>query len=122
MLNHIDDYFDRMPEPDKSCLLYLRQFILEMDSGISERWHYNTPFYHYGGKWMLYIPYNAKTRDLYLGFVHGYKLKHPALKSEGRKQIRIYRIDATKDIKIKELKTILKEAMQYIKTAKSPTR
>lgn len=114
MLNALDDYFLNLPEPEQSCLLFLRQFILEFNKGISEHWHYHTPFYYYKGKWMCYISYQRKKRILYLGFVHGNKLRHKKLLSEGRKQIKVYYLDPAKDLDIKTLKAIFKEAIYCI--------
>lgn len=114
MLNHLDNYFFSLPEPEQSCLLFVRKFILSQHPDISERWHYNTPFYHYKGRWMCYISYQAKKRNIYLGFVHGYKMKHKHLRAEGRKQIKVYYIDANKDLDNKSLNQIFDLAVHYI--------
>jgi hypothetical protein len=114
MLNQLDNYFLSLPEPEQGCLLFVRQFILGFNSDISEHWHYNTPFYYYKEKWMCYISYQKKQRTIYLGFVHGYKLKHKKLLSEGRKQIKVYYLDPAKDLDIKTLRAIFKEALHYV--------
>jgi len=114
MFKNLDDYFLSLPEPEQSCLLFLRQFILDFNKGISEHWHYNTPFYYYQGKWMCYISYQSKKRILYLAFVHGNQLKHKKLLSEGRKQVKVFYLDAAKDVNIRTLKAIFTEALQHI--------
>ncbi|HQQ93724.1 MAG TPA: DUF1801 domain-containing protein [Bacteroidia bacterium] len=114
MLNQLDNYFFTLPEPEQGCLLFVRKFILEFNTGISEHWHYNTPFYYYKGRWMCYIAHKAKSRTFYLGFVHGYKLKHKNLLSEGRKQIKVYYLDAHQDLDIEGLRKVFMLALAYI--------
>ncbi len=71
---------------------------------LQEYWKFNTPFYYYKGKWFGYLSYSEKRHhEIYIGFIKGYKVKHKKLLSEGRKQIKVYRIDATKNINLKEL-------------------
>ena len=41
-----------------------------------------------------------------IGFVKGYQVEHRKLAGEGRKQIKVFRIDAEKDIDVKALKKI----------------
>ena len=110
MLNHLDNFFLTLDEPEQGCLLFIRQFILNYSNKFSEHWKYNTPFYHFNGKWFCYLSYHKKTKRIYIGFVYGYKLNHPKLLSEGRKQIKVFYIDAAKDVDIKSLKAIMKEA------------
>lgn len=50
MLNAIDNYFLSKDEPIKSCLLFLRDYILNFDKNITEAWKYGMPFYWYKGK------------------------------------------------------------------------
>ncbi len=114
MLIHPDNKFIGLPEPEQSCLLYLRQFISEFKPGISEHWHFNTPFYYYKERWMCYISYEKKHRTIYLAFVHGYKLKHKKLLSEGRKKMKVFYLDAAKDVDVQSLKQIFTEVTKYI--------
>lgn len=102
----LDNFFLKIPEPQQSCLLFLRQFFIE-NMKLQENWKFNTPFYYYNGKWFCYISYSAKrNHEIYIGFVKGYKVSHPKLLAEGRKQIKVYRIQPNKDINIKELSKI----------------
>lgn len=119
MLNPADNFFLTLPDPEQSCLLFIRQFILDQNTGISEKWHYNTPFYHYKGKWMCYLSYRPKDRVIYIGFVHGYKLKHKLLLSEGRKQIKVFYLNAYNDVDIKSLREVFKLALNFIESLES---
>ncbi len=114
MLNQLDNFFFSLDEPERGCLLFIRQFILDHDPDISEQWKFNTPFFYYKGKWMCYIPYNRKTKVIYISFVNGNKITHKKLLSEGRKQTKVFYLDANKDVDIKSLKNILSLAIQHI--------
>ncbi|MDO9000792.1 MAG: DUF1801 domain-containing protein [Bacteroidota bacterium] len=115
MLNHLDNYFFSLEEPHRSCLLFLRQFILNYSNQLSEQWKFNTPFYYYNNKWFCYISYHKKTKLIYIGFVQGYKIKHSKLLSEGRKQVKVFYIDPEKDIDVKNLNAIFKKACSLYK-------
>jgi hypothetical protein len=106
MEQSLDAFFLKIPEPQQSTLLFLRQFFMtEME--LQENWKFNTPFYYYKGKWFCYLSYSAKRKhEIYIGFVRGYQIEYPNLSSEGRKQIKVYRINPEQDIDIKALKKI----------------
>ncbi|HEY2581663.1 MAG TPA: DUF1801 domain-containing protein [Mucilaginibacter sp.] len=55
MLREIDNFFLQKHEPLKSCLLFLRGFILDYDKNITEAWKYKMPFYCYNGKMFCYL-------------------------------------------------------------------
>lgn len=110
MLNQLDHYYLSLPEPEQSCLLFLRDFILAHDPAISHHFKYSTAFFYYNNKPLCYFSINVK-KQLYIGFVNGYKISDPTLVSEGRKQIRVWRIDPEQDIDIKTLKRILQAAL-----------
>ncbi len=101
-----DNYFLTLPEPSQSALLYLRSFLIE-EMQLSETWKFNTPFYYYKNKWFCYLSYSKKKDETYIGFVQGYKIEFPNLVSEGRKQIKIYKINPHKNINQKDLKKII---------------
>lgn len=110
MQEQIDNYFYSLNEPQKSCLLFLRRFILDYSDKITESRKFNTPFYYYNKKWLAFISYDPKTNVIYIAFVKGNLMKHPKLVSEGRKQQKIFYVDPSKDVDIKSLKAILQEA------------
>jgi hypothetical protein len=103
----LSQYFLNLPEPQQSALLFLRRFFID-DVKLEEHWKFNTPFYYFNGKWFCYLSYSKKrNNEIYIGFVKGYLVNHPKLLSEGRKQIKVYRINPNKDINVKELKAIV---------------
>jgi hypothetical protein len=111
MQNSVDHYFNLLDEPHRSCLLFLRRFILDFSANIEERRKNNTPFYYYKGKWLCFISYHPIKKDIYISFVDGAKIDHKELLSEGRKKMKIWKVDPGSDINIKTLKTIFAKAI-----------
>lgn len=108
MLNPLENYFLQYQDPLQGCMLYLRDWLKE--NGLEEVYKFSTAFYQYKGKMFCYMSVRAKDQKLYVGFVKGYKMKHPSLKKEGRKQIKVIYINPEADLPMKELKQIISEA------------
>jgi hypothetical protein len=111
MLREIDNYFLQKDEPLKSCLLFLREFILGYDENITEAWKYKMPFYCYKGKMFCYLWVHKKTNQPYIGIVEGKRINHPLLIIEKRSRMKIMLLDAEKDIPVNTIETILKMAL-----------
>lgn len=106
MEQSLDSFFLKIPEPQQSTLLFLRRFFM-VEMMLEESWKFNTPFYYFNGKWFCYLSYSSKRKhEIYIGFVRGHLVEYPNLESEGRKQIKVYRVNPKKDIDIKALKKI----------------
>lgn len=108
MLNPLENYFLKQPEPQQSCMLYLRTHLIE--HGFDEQYKYMTAMYYFKSKPFCYLSYSSKSNKLYVGFIKGYKMKHPSLKQEGRKQIKVLYLDPEKDLPLKQIKEIITEA------------
>lgn len=108
MLNPLENYFLQYNEPLQSSMLYLRSWLKKQ--GLEEVYKFSTAFYQYKNKMFCYMSVRAKDRQLYLGFVKGYKMKHPSLIKEGRKQIKVIYINPEEDLPMKELNDIVKLA------------
>ena len=106
MEDKIENYFLSLPEPEQSVLLFLHLFFSK-EVMLSHKRKFNTPFYYYNGKWFCYLDYNKVTRSIHVSFVKGNQVSHPKLLSEGRKQMKIYRVNLEKDINVKELAEII---------------
>ncbi|MES2512522.1 MAG: DUF1801 domain-containing protein [Bacteroidota bacterium] len=106
MEEHIDNYFLSLPEPEQSTLLFLHSF-LNTEIALEYKRKFNTPFYYYNGKWFCFVDYNPRKRTIHISFVKGNKVTHPKLLSEGRKQMKIYKIDPLKDVDTLELQKII---------------
>lgn len=103
MLNAIDTYFLEKEEPVKSCLLFLREYILRQDKNITEAWKYGMPFYCYKGKMFCYLWVHKKYLQPYIGSLEGFKIVHPELIQEKRARMKILLIDVNRDIPLKKL-------------------
>jgi hypothetical protein len=110
-MREIDQFFLGKDEPVKSCLIFLREFILDYDKNITEAWKYKMPFYCYKGKMFCYLWVNKKTYQPYIGIVEGRKIEHPLLIIENRSRMKIMVLDAIDDIPVKTIETILKLAI-----------
>lgn len=78
-LRPVDNWFLQKDEPVKSCLQFLRDYILKQNAGITESWKYGMPFFCYKGKMFCYLWVHKKYDQPYLGIVEGKKIDHPDL-------------------------------------------
>ena len=108
MLNPLENHFLKQPEPQQSCMLYLRKWLLAQ--GLEEQYKYMTAMYYFKDKAFCYLTTAGKEKKLYLGFIKGHLLKHPKLEKEGRKQIKVIYLTPEKDLPIKTLSEIVKKA------------
>lgn len=105
MLRDIDNFFLNKEEPLKSCLLALRSFLQQGE--LTESWKYSMPFYCLDGKMFCYLWVNKKTKQPYIGFVDGKLIEHPNLIADKRSRMKIFELDASKDIPIKKIGAIV---------------
>ena len=122
----IDNYFLQHGEPVKSCLQYLREYILKQDELITEEWKYGMPFYCYNGKMFCYLWTYKKYLQPYIGIVEGKLINDPDLIIEKRSRMKILLIDPDTDLPVEKLHRIVNEALRLCilkqKTAKSTLR
>jgi len=115
MLSPLDNYYLQKEEPIKSCLGFLRQQILNFDPEITEALKYGMPFFCYKGKMICYLWVHKKYLQPYLGVVEGKQMTHPDLIIEKRARMKIFLVDASKDIPVRKVNAILKEMMGLYK-------
>ena len=111
MLTPLDNFFAQQTEPAKSCMEYLRAYIIKQSPYITEEWKYGLPFYYYNGKMFCYLWTHKKYKQPYIGIVKGAQLNHPDLLQEKRKTMKILLVDPTKDIPLKTLNLLFKEML-----------
>jgi hypothetical protein len=114
-MREIDHYFLHHPEPTKSCLLFLRQYILAADKNITEGWKYKMPFYFYNGKRFCYLWVHKKNNQPYIGIVDGNRINHKDLVQEKRARMKILLLDPDRDLPVKKINAILKEVLSFYK-------
>lgn len=116
MLRDIDNFYLRQEEPAKSCLLALREIILQQDDNITAAWKYGMPFFCYKRKMFCYLWINKKNGQPYLGMVEGKHLQHPELLIEKRSRMKIMLFDPAKNLPVKKINAILQQAVNLYKT------
>lgn len=115
MLRPIDNYFLQKDEPVKSCLQFLRAYILGQNSNITETWKYGMPFYCFDGKMFCYLWVHKKYHQPYIGIVEGKQIDHPDLITEKRARMKILLVDPEKNIPVKKIGNILNEVLKLYK-------
>ncbi|WP_298553435.1 DUF1801 domain-containing protein [uncultured Algibacter sp.] len=103
-------YFNKS-EPNKSCLLTLRDIILKQDKNITETTKYGMPCFCFKKKMFCYLWVDKKTEEPYMLFVEGEHLNHPELEIGTRKRMKIFRVNPNRDIPIKTVKSLLNSAL-----------
>jgi hypothetical protein len=112
MLNPLDTYYLQKKEPVRSCLQFLRAYILSQDPAITEALKYGMPFFCYNGKMFCYLWVHKKYQVPYIGIVEGAKIDHPDLIVEKRARMKILLLDAHKDLPMKKINAIMKQVLK----------
>jgi hypothetical protein len=111
MHQELHSYYLKKEEPNKSCLLALRNIILDQDTNVTETQKYGMPCFCYKKKVFCYLWTDKKTDEPYLLMVEGKHLDHPKLEKGDRSRMKIFRVNPNKDLPIKIIETILKNAL-----------
>jgi len=106
-----DNFYINKTEPNKSCLVALRNIILKQDEHITETTKYGMPCFCYKNKMFCYLWIDKKLNYPYILFVEGKHLSHPKLKSGTRKRMKTFTVNPAKDISIKTIEQLLKNAL-----------
>jgi hypothetical protein len=109
MLTPLENFYLKQPEPNRSCMLSLRDLILRFDSDITQEWKYGLPFFYYKGKMFCYLWMNKKTKIPYIGIVKGLLLQHPELLQEKRAKMKVLPVDPSADIPVEKIISILND-------------
>ena len=115
-LTPIDHFYLTKDEPNRSCLLALRDIILAQDPDITAEWKYSMPFFYYKGKMCCYLWIHRKTQLPFLGMVEGKHLHHPDLTFEDRARIKIMIFNPEDDLPVDTIRFILNEAIDLYRT------
>lgn len=107
-----DSFYQDKEEPNKSCLLILRDVILDLDPNISETRKYGMPCFCYRDKMFVYLWTDKKKKDEpYMLFVEGRLLDHPELETGNRSRMKIFRVNPNKEIPVDTIKILLSQAL-----------
>jgi len=91
-MGNLDDFYLNREEPNKSCLLTMRDILLNYDKDITETRKYGMPCFCYKGKMFCYLWADKKSQEPYFLMVEGKHLEHPALETGSRTRIKIYQL------------------------------
>lgn len=114
MLREIDQFYLKQTEPNKSCLLALRELILDFDESMSEAWRYSMPFFLYQKKRICYLWLDKKSKEPYLGLVDGNQIDHPALEQGNRSRMKILRINPNEDLPLELIHQLLQQMIDLL--------
>lgn len=103
-------YLDK-EEPNKSCLLALRDTILNVDQSFSETRKYGMPCFCSNGKIICYLWVDKVSDQPYILFAAGNYLNHPGLESGNRKKMKIFRVNPISDLPISTINSLLMQAL-----------
>lgn len=116
MKEKIEAYYLKQQEPVKSCLLTLRDILLNLDrSQFTEEWKYGLPFFYYRKKPFCYFWKDPKSQQPYIGYSKGYLISHPQLIKGNRTRIKILPIDPNSDIPIHTLRQLFELSIVHYK-------
>ena len=121
-MNALDNYYSKHEEPNKSCLLAMRDIILPLDKDITHELKYGMPFFCYKGKMFCYLWTHKKSGQPYLGIVEGKRIEHPLLIQENRSRMKIMMLDANADLPVKTIKEIVNKALDIYKNGVVKTK
>lgn len=110
-----DQFYLEKSEPNRSCLLLLRDLILQQDELVNETRKYGMPCFCYGKKMFCYLWTDKKTNEPYILFVEGKHLEHPQLESGSRVRMKIFRINPLEDIPVTTIASLLQQAIDLYK-------
>jgi len=116
MIRELDQFYANKEEPNKSCLLALREIILQQDEAVFETRKYGMPCFCYGKKMFCYLWIDKTTTEPYILMVEGDHLEHARLEKGTRKRMKILRVNAAKDLEIELIENILKDALDLYRT------
>jgi Domain of unknown function (DU1801) len=118
----LDNFYLQQDEPIKSCFLALKEIILSQDKDITNSWKYGMPFFCYKGKMFCYLWVHKKYKQPYIGIVEGKRFDHPNLIIENRSRMKIMLLDPNKDLPLKAIKMILRQALNLYKSGQINTK
>ncbi|MBL4604306.1 MAG: DUF1801 domain-containing protein [Flavobacteriaceae bacterium] len=110
-----DNFYLNKSEPNKSCLMAMRDILLNCGDSITETRKYGMPCFCYEKKAFCYLWVDKKSNEPYFLMVEGKHLNHPKLETGDRSRMKIFRIDPNKDLPISTINLIMNQALDVYK-------
>ena len=111
MTSDLDNFYLSKEEPNRSCLLAMRDILLAQDEKVNETRKYGMPCFCYGKKMFAYLWVDKKTHEPYILMVEGNRLDHPALEAGTRARMKILRVDPNADLPLEAIEEVLGMAL-----------
>lgn len=106
-----DTFYLNLKEPNRSCLLALRNIILQQDPNITETLKWSLPCFCYRKKMFCFLSIDNKSDKPYLLIVEGRLIEHPLLEANNRTRMKSISIDPNKDLPLETITEILNNAL-----------
>lgn len=116
MAKDTDNFYFEQPEPNKSCLLAMRDIVLNLDDRIWETQKYGMPCFCYQEKAFCYLWVDKKSKEPYFLMVEGKHLHHPKLEMGNRSRMKIYRVNPEEDLPIHTINLIMNQALDLYRS------
>lgn len=115
MLEALQNYYFALGEPNKSCMLTVRNIILAQDTRVWETFKYGMPCFMFKKKAFCYLWTDKKTQNPYLLFVEGNLLDAVELEQGNRAKMKVFTLDPNMDLPIRRIEVILNQALDLYK-------
>ena len=122
MLNTFNSYYFKQREPNQSCLLALRDFILNQDPLITESLKWGTPCFSFKNRMFCFLALTKDNQSPYLLLVEGQQIDHPLLETGTRKRMKSLPLDATQDLPFVAIQEILATALHLYQSGQIKTK
>jgi hypothetical protein len=122
MNQELHDYYLKKEEPNKSCLLVLRDIILEQDENISKSLKWNSPCFSYKNKMFCFLMIDKKLKEPYILMVEGARIDFPELDQGTRTRMKVLNIDPNTDLPIELIENILQSAIDLYRNGVIKTK
>ena len=110
-MSELDTYYLKLEEPNRSCLLALRNIILKQDSHVNEMRKWGMPCFCFGKKMFCFLMMDKKTQQPYMLMVEGNHLPHPYLEQGKRTRMKVFNIDPNKDLPLDTIIGLINDAL-----------
>lgn len=111
-MEELDNFYLDREEPNKSCLMALRDIILGYSDELQPAFKYRLPCFMLGKKMFCYLWIDKKTKFPYIGIANGVKIDHPDLIQGNRTYMKLLMIDPEKDIPVETIHQIFDKAVK----------
>ena len=121
-MHDLAQFYLNLTEPNKSCLLTLRDIILNTDCHVTETLKYGMPCFCFKNKMFCYLWIDKKSQEPYILFVEGNNLDHPMLEAGSRKRMKTLPVPANQDLPIETIQQLFNEALDLYRNGTIPVK